>query len=50
MPERIMEGFAKAVLWKTIPLSREEVLCSGKEIMSNTQTSWVHISNGPLTV
>ena len=41
---------AKAVLGETAPLGGEAELCNGKEIMFDTQTSWVHISNVPLAV
>lgn len=37
VPERAVEGFAKAVLWNTISLSREAVSYSGKDTRFNTQ-------------
>lgn len=37
------KGLQRAVLWKIIPLSREAVLHSSRQIVFNIQTAWVHI-------
>lgn len=48
--ERVMEDFEKGSPLEDPSPWAEVVLCSGKEIMFNTQTSWVQIPNVPLTV
>ena len=50
VPERVVEGFAKAVLWKTISLSKEAVSSSGKDIRFSTQIPGFKSQTCPLTV
>lgn len=50
VPERVVEGFAKVVLWNTISLSKEAGSYSGKDIRFNTQIPGFKSQMCPLTI